>query len=297
MTSIEPEEASSLFPTIIELTWCLYREHHPTLPVVRSLLKIERKPNQKESQTQRLSLRHSGAYFTLITKSQQHGVSKQVASFIQRDSESDRKKSEKDAYFNKGQHGYTWKKEFFRTDTKNVWTQPQLSIWMKRETLRDINQTRIRDTKKFILMRKRVWCHEMLICCYTTVLFVSNFFDLSSNAFDISQFLCFSVRRLTLVVLDSLFKIAEILQKLSISCSDLKSQTQGGKSGFLIFFDFQIQWIFLDFSGFFWIFLDFFGFFRIILLSDSSFSAAEKLCLTEGNREYSFPLILSKSFL
>ena len=62
----------------------------------------------------------------------------------------------------------------------------------------------------------------MLIPCCTTVLFLSNFFDFSSTAFQISLFLCSPVRRLTLAALDLSFKIEELLHKMAISFSELK---------------------------------------------------------------------------
>ena len=110
--------------------------------------------------------------------------------------------------------------------SKKVSTQPKFPIWMRRETLRDDNQIRIRDTKNYILMRERVWCHEILTPCYTTVLFLSIFFDFSSTTFEISLFLCSSVRRLILVVLDSSFKIEEFLHKMIIFFSELTRCTE-----------------------------------------------------------------------
>ena len=59
--------------------------------------------------------------------------------------------------------------------SKKVSTEPKFFIWMRRETLRDDSGTRIWDTKKWTLMRKMVWWHEMLIPCCKTVLFLSNF--------------------------------------------------------------------------------------------------------------------------
>ena len=62
---------------------------------------------------------------------------------------------------------------------------------MIRETLRDDSETRIGDTKKYILMRERIWCHGRWIPCYTTLLFfLSHLFNLSSNTFELSLFLC-----------------------------------------------------------------------------------------------------------
>ena len=110
--------------------------------------------------------------------------------------------------------------------SQKVSTQPKFSIWTIRETLRDDSQLRIGDTKKYILIRERIWCHEILIACYTTVLFLSNFFDLSSTAFEICLFLCFSVWKLTLVVLSLSFKIEKFLHQMAISCSDLSSWTE-----------------------------------------------------------------------
>ena len=80
--------------------------------------------------------------------------------------------------------------------------------------------------KKDMMMREKVWCHEILIPCYTTVLLSSIFFDFSSTAFEISLFLCSSVRRLTLFVLDSSLEIEEFLHKMETSFSGLKRYTQ-----------------------------------------------------------------------
>ena len=71
--------------------------------------------------------------------------------------------------------------------------------------------------KKLILMRKKMWCHKILIPCCTTVLFLPIFFDFSSTAFKISLFLCTSVWRLTLAALDLMFKIEEFVPKMAIS--------------------------------------------------------------------------------
>ena len=66
----------------------------------------------------------------------------------------------------------------------------------------------------------------MLIPCCTTVLFLSTFFDFSSTAFEISLFLRSSVRRLTLVVLDSLLKIEKILSEMAISLKNCRVKQQ-----------------------------------------------------------------------
>ena len=112
-------------------------------------------------------------------------------------------------------------------DIREIWTGTwdKFAIWLIRETLRDISQTRIGDRKKLILMRERVQRHEILISCYTTFLFSLNLFDLSSTTVEISLFHCSSVWRLILVVFDSLFKIEKFLCKMAISFSDLKSWT------------------------------------------------------------------------
>ena len=60
--------------------------------------------------------------------------------------------------------------------SKTFSTQPKFSVWMRRESLKDDSQIRFEDTKKF-LMRERVWCHEILIPCCTSVLLLSIFFD------------------------------------------------------------------------------------------------------------------------
>ena len=86
----------------------------------------------------------------------------------------------------------------------------------KRNTQRYQSNTNWRH-KKFILMRVRVWCHKMLISCCTSVLFSLNLFDFSSTTFGISLFICSSVWRLTLVVLDLSFKVEEYLHKMAIS--------------------------------------------------------------------------------
>ena len=83
--------------------------------------------------------------------------------------------------------------------------------------------------KKWNLMSERMWCHEIVSP-------LLNFLDLSSTAFEISVFLCSFVWRLTLVVVDALFKIEKFLCKVAISCSDLRSWT--GKS----FFPWQLNW-------------------------------------------------------
>ena len=128
--------------------------------------------------------------------------------------------------------------------SNKVSTQPKFSIWMIKETLRDDSQIRIGDTKKYILMCQRVWCHEILIPCDTTALFLSIFFDLSSTTFEVSLFLCSSVRILTLVVLSSSFKFEEFLHEMAISCSELKSWT--AKS----IFPCELNWLNAQFSLF-----------------------------------------------
>ena len=75
-------------------------------------------------------------------------------------------------------------------------------------------------------MRERVWCHEMLISCCTIVLFSSSFFNLSSTAFEISLFLCFSVWHLNLVVLSSSFKVEEFLHKMAISLNSCRIESK-----------------------------------------------------------------------
>ena len=108
--------------------------------------------------------------------------------------------------------------------SEKVPTQPKFSGQMMRKTLRDDSQIRIGGGKT--LMCERVWYHEIMIPCYTTVLFLSNLFDLSSTTFEISLFLCSSVRRLTLVVLDSSFKTEKLFYKMAISFSELKRCTE-----------------------------------------------------------------------
>ena len=110
--------------------------------------------------------------------------------------------------------------------SKKVSSQPKFSIWMIGKTLRDDSQTRIGDTKEYILMRERVWCHELLISCCTIVLYLPISFDFSSTVFEISLSLCSSVRSLALVVLDLSFKIEEFLNKMAISSSELECCTE-----------------------------------------------------------------------
>ena len=90
------------------------------------------------------------------------------------------------------------------------------AIQMIRESLRDDSRTWIGETKKSN-PNERVWFQQMLIPCCTTVLFLSTFFDFSSTAFEISTFLYSSVRRLTLVVLDSSLKIEQFLHNMVTS--------------------------------------------------------------------------------
>ena len=71
---------------------------------------------------------------------------------------------------------------------------------------------------------------EMLISCCTIVLFSSNFFDLSSTAFEIYLFLCFSVWKLTLVVLSSPFKVEEFLHKMAISLKNCRVEQKNYSS-------------------------------------------------------------------
>ena len=47
--------------------------------------------------------------------------------------------------------------------------------------------------KKFLLMRKKVWCQEMLLPSCKIMLFLSNFFDFLSTTLELSVFLYFSV--------------------------------------------------------------------------------------------------------
>ena len=47
----------------------------------------------------------------------------------------------------------------------------------------DDSETRIGGTKNLNCDEKKVWCHEILISCCTTVLFLSIFFDFSSTVF------------------------------------------------------------------------------------------------------------------
>ena len=110
--------------------------------------------------------------------------------------------------------------------SKIVSTQAKFFIWIIRATFRDDNRIRIGDTKKYIVMRERVWCHEILILCFTTGLFLLIFFVFSSTRFEISLFSCTSVRGLTLVVADSSFEIEEFLHKMAISLKNCRFKQQ-----------------------------------------------------------------------
>ena len=121
----------------------------------------------------------------------------------------------------------TWvhlKKTKYFAEIKNSLNAKCFAIQMIRESLRDHSRTWIGDTAKSN-PDARVWCHAMLIPCCITMLFLSNFFDLSSTAFETSLFLCSSVWMLPLAVLDLSFKIEEFLHKMAISLSELKSWT------------------------------------------------------------------------
>ena len=60
--------------------------------------------------------------------------------------------------FKKGQLEYIWKKRSLLPRSKKVSTQTEFCIWMRREMVNDENETRIGDTKKWILMSEKVWC-------------------------------------------------------------------------------------------------------------------------------------------
>ena len=115
--------------------------------------------------------------------------------------------------------------------SKKVSSQPKFCIWMRRETLRDESQPWIGDTKKLVLMRKKVWCHELLIPCCATVLFLSIFLDFSSTALKISLLLSSPVRRVNLVVVDLLFKIEEFLREMAISLKNCRVKQQNQSFG------------------------------------------------------------------
>ena len=65
--------------------------------------------------------------------------------------------------------------------------------------------------------QEKVWDYEIWIRCCTTVLFLSILFDFSSATLEFSLFLCSFLWRLTLVDLDSSFKIDEFLHEVTIS--------------------------------------------------------------------------------
>ena len=62
-----------------------------------------------------------------------------------------------------------------------------------RETVNYDNEKWIGDTKKIILMRKKVWCHAISIPCCESVIFWLNSFEFCWTAFEMSVFLYFSV--------------------------------------------------------------------------------------------------------
>jgi hypothetical protein len=84
---------------------------------------------------------------------------------------------------------------------------------------------------------------KWLITCYSTVLFLSIFFDFSSTKFEISLFLCSSIRSLTLVVLDSSIIVDELPQKMVISFSELNRCTEKPS------FSFELIWLSAQFSS------------------------------------------------
>ena len=104
--------------------------------------------------------------------------------------------------------------------SRTVSRQPKSPIWMLRETLRDDSQPWIGDTKQYILIHEKEWCHTILTPSCKTVLFLLNLFDLSSTVFEIFLFLCCSVQRFTLVALDLSFGVEAFLHRMAISFSD-----------------------------------------------------------------------------
>ena len=76
---------------------------------------------------------------------------------------------------------------------KQISTRTQFSIWMIREMVNDDDEACIGDTKKIILMRKKMWCHAISIPCCESVIFLLNFFEFCWTALEISVFLYFSV--------------------------------------------------------------------------------------------------------
>ena len=57
-------------------------------------------------------------------------------------------------------HSPSWSKSFGQIN--RISTQNKFSIQMIRETLRDVSQTRIGNSTKWIPMREKVWRHDML---------------------------------------------------------------------------------------------------------------------------------------
>ena len=89
--------------------------------------------------------------------------------------------------------------------SKSVWRQPQFSIWITRETLRDHNETRMGDTKQIDydewkdVMPRNGWSLVVQLSCFRRSSLISHQLHLKS--------LNSSVRSLTSFVLDSSFKL------------------------------------------------------------------------------------------
>ena len=119
-------------------------------------------------------------------------------------------------------HSASWSKSFALI--KKSLNSTEISYLEEKRNAQIWHSNTINRHKKIILMRKTMWCQEILNPCCTTVRFLSIFFNFSSTALNISLFLSSLVRRLNLAVLHSLFKIKEFLHKMAISFWDSNSK-------------------------------------------------------------------------
>ena len=119
-------------------------------------------------------------------------------------------------------HSASWSKSFALI--KRSLNSTAISYLDEKRNAQIWHSNTIDRHKKIILMRKTMWCQEILNPCCTTVRFLSIFFNFSSTALKISLFLSSLVRRLNLAVLHSLFKIKEFLHKMAISFWDSNSK-------------------------------------------------------------------------